>query len=72
MKVNGPGKWKLGQRRNSALTKHTWLYIYSDLLHAFMGKHTSALGNNRGDLNIPVSTVPSSKDTFKTKRNGKL
>ena len=49
-----------------ALTKHIWLY--SDLLRAFKGKHSSALG----DLNISASAVPNNKDTFKTKRNGKL
>ena len=27
---------------------------------------------NRGDLNISESTVPNNKDTFKTKRKGKL
>ena len=27
---------------------------------------------NRGDLNICASAVPDNKDTFKTKRNGKL
>ena len=53
-----------------ALTKHTWLY--SDLLHAFKGKHSSALGFNREDLNISASAVPNNKDTYKTKRNGKL
>ena len=30
IKVNGPGKWKLGQRRNSGIV--------------FWGKYTSALG----------------------------
>ena len=29
-------------------------------------------GFNRGDLNISASAVPNNKDTFKTKRNGKL
>ena len=53
-----------------ALTKHTWLY--SDLLRAFKGKQLPALGFNRGDINISASAVPSNKDTFKTKRNGKL
>ena len=72
MKVNGPGKWKLGQRRNSALTKHTWLYIYILTCSMLLWENMSALGNNRGALNTPVSAVPSSKDTFKTKRNGKL
>ena len=42
MKVNGPGKRKLGQGKKYALPKHIWLY--SDLLHAFKGKHSSALG----------------------------
>ena len=51
-----------------ALNKHIWLY--SDLLRAFKGKYSSALGFNRGDLNISASAVPSNKDTFKTKRNG--
>ena len=41
MKVNGPGKQKLGQEEIMALTKHAWLY--SDLLQAFKGKHLSAL-----------------------------
>ena len=27
---------------------------------------------NRGDLNISAAAVPNNKDTFKTKRNGKL
>ena len=43
MKVNGPGKQKLGQGRNYGTDyKHIWLY--SDLLCAFKGKHSSALG----------------------------
>ena len=29
-------------------------------------------GFNRGDLNISASAVSNNKDTFKTKRNGKL
>ena len=29
-------------------------------------------GFNRGDRNISASAVPNNKDTFKTKRNGKL
>ena len=29
-------------------------------------------GFNRGDLNIFASAVPNNKDTYKTKRNGKL
>ena len=41
LKLNGPGKRKLGQGTNYG-TKHTWLY--SDLLRAFKGKHKSALG----------------------------
>ena len=53
-----------------APTKHNWLY--SDLLRAFKGKHSSALGFKRGDLNISASAVPNNKVTFKTKRNGKL
>ena len=53
-----------------ALTKHTWLY--SDLLRAFKGKHSSAVFFYRGDLNSSASAVPNNKDTFKTKRNGKL
>ena len=54
-----------------APTKHIWLY--SDLLCAFKGKHSSALGGlTERDLNISASAVPNNKDTFKTKRNGKL
>ena len=29
-------------------------------------------GVKRGDFNISASAVPNNKDTFKTKRNGKL
>ena len=53
-----------------ALTKHIWLY--SDLLRAFKGNIRQLWGFNRGDLNISVSAVSNNKDTFKTKRNGKL
>ena len=53
-----------------ALTKHTWLY--PDLLRAVKGKHSSALGFSRGDLNISASAVPNNKDTFTIKRNEKL
>ena len=42
MKVNGPGKRKKDKEDIMALTKHIWLY--SDLLRAFKGKHSSALG----------------------------
>ena len=53
-----------------ALTKHIWLY--SDLL-LFLGESIRQLwGFNRGDLNISASAVSNNKDTFKTKRNGKL
>ena len=48
-----------------ALTKHTWLY--SDLLHAFKGKHRQLWVFNRGDLNISAFVVSNNKDTFKTK-----
>ena len=65
IKVNGPGRLKLEQER-----KHIWLYF--DLLHAFNGEHSSALGFNRGDLHISASAVPSEKDTCKRERNGKL
>ena len=41
IQVNGPGKRKIGQGRNSG-TKHTCLYY--DLLCAFKGKPSSALG----------------------------
>ena len=53
-----------------ALTKHIWLY--SDLLCTFKGNIRQLWGFNRGDLNISVSAVPNNKETFKTKRNGKL
>ena len=53
-----------------ALNKHIWLY--SDLLRAFMGKIRKLWGFNRRDLNISASAVPNNKDTFQTKRNGKL
>ena len=51
------------------LTKYTWLY--SDLLRARENVHQLWVFN-RGDLNISASAVPNNKDTFKTKRNGKL
>ena len=50
-----------------APTKHIWLY--SDLLRAFKEKTFVSSG---GDLNISASAVPNNKDTFKSKRNGKL
>ena len=53
-----------------ALTKHIWLY--SDLLRALRENIRQLWGFNRGDLNISASAVPNNKDTFKTKRNGKL
>ena len=55
-----------------APTKHIWLY--SDLLCAFKAGKTfvSSGGLTEGDLNISASAVPNNKDTFKTKRNGKL
>ena len=53
-----------------ALTKHTWLY--SDLLRVLRENIRRLWGFNRGDLNISASAVPNNKDTFKTKRNGKL
>ena len=53
-----------------ALTKHIWLY--SDLFRAFKKNIHQLWGFNRGDLNISASTVLNNKDTFKTKRNGKL
>ena len=53
-----------------ALTKHTLLY--SDL-HLLLRENIRRLWRfNRGDLNISASAVPNNKDTFKTKRNGKL
>ena len=71
MKVNGPGNGNQDKEEILALTKHTWLY--SDLLRAFKGKHSSAVCFfNGGDLNISASAAPNNKDTFKTKRNGKL
>ena len=43
MKVNGPGRWKLGQERNSwQRAKHT--RPYSDRLEALRGQHSSAMG----------------------------
>ena len=53
-----------------ALTKHIWLY--SDLLLLLRESIRQLWGFNRGDLNISASAVPNNKDTFKTKRNGKL
>ena len=65
-----PGSGNKDKEEILALTKHTLLY--SDLLRAFKGKHSSTLAFNRGDLNISASAVPNNKDTFKTKRSGKL
>ena len=44
IKLNRPGKRELGHGTKliMTLTKHTWLY--SDLLRAFKGKHSSVLG----------------------------
>ena len=43
MKVNGPGRSKLGQKRNSwQWAKHAWLY--SDLLQALKGEHFVSSG----------------------------
>ena len=55
-----------------ALTKHTWLY--SDPLRAFKREKNRELWvfKGGGNLNISASAVPNTKDTFKTKRNGKL
>ena len=53
-----------------ALTKHIWLY--SDLLLLLRESIRQLWGFNREDLNISASAVPNNKDTFKTKRNGKL
>ena len=53
-----------------ALTKHTWLC--SDLLRVLRENIRQLCVFNGGDLNISASAVPSKKDTFKTKRNGKL
>ena len=53
-----------------SLTKHIWLY--SDLLRAFNENIRQLWGFNRRDLNISAYAVPNNKDTFKTKRNGKL
>ena len=72
MKVNGPEKWELGQGRNYGTA---WLSIlgyiltYSVLLRE---KICQLWVFNRGDLNIYASAVPNNKDTFQTKRNGKL
>ena len=38
----GRGSGNEDKEQMMALTKHTWLYY--DLLRAFMGKHSSALG----------------------------
>ena len=53
-----------------ALTKHIWLY--SDRLRALRENFRQLWGFNRGDLNISASSVTNNKDTYKTKRNGKL
>ena len=46
MKVNGLGRQKLGQERNSGQwAKHAWLY--PDLLQALKGHHLSALGSQQ-------------------------
>ena len=44
MKVNGPGRHKLGQETNPwQWAEHVWLY--SDLLKALKEEHLSALGS---------------------------
>ena len=69
MKVNGQGKRKLGQGRNCGTDYSILGYIltYSVLLR----ENIRQLWGFK-DLNISASAVPSNKDTFKTKRNGKL
>jgi len=46
-----------------------YILTYSVLL---MENIRQLWGFKRGDLNISASAVPNNKDTFKTKRNGKL
>ena len=46
MKLNGKGRHKLGQGRNSwQQVKHAWLY--SDLLQALRAEHLPALGSQQ-------------------------
>ena len=58
--MNGPGKYKLDQGRNSwQWTKHAWLY--SDLLPALKGESLSAVGFQQpdgGGIVISTSAVP--------------
>ena len=52
-----------------------WLSIFGYILTYFLllKENIGQLwGSNRGDLNISASAVPNNKDTYKTKRNGKL
>ena len=46
-----------------------YILTYSVLLKESIGQ---LWGFNREDLNISASAVPNNKDTYKTKRNGKL
>ena len=54
--VNGPGRYKLGQERNSwQWVKPVWLH--SDLLLALKGEHLSALVPQQS-LNFCIHSVP--------------
>ena len=49
--MNGPGKYKLDQGRNSwEWTKHAWLC--TDLLLDLKGEHLSAVGSQQKDINF--------------------
>ena len=65
------GEAEIRTRKNlwHSLSIFGYILTYSVLLRE---NFRHLWGFNRGDLNISASAVPNNKDTFKTKRNGKL
>ena len=56
--MNGPGRSKIGQGRNSRQwPKHAWLQFYCDLLQDLKGEYLSSLGSQRRTTLIFVSTA---------------
>ena len=65
--MNGPGNYD--NEEIMALSILGYILTYSVLLRKNFCQRWVF---NRGDLNISASAMPNNKDTFKTKRNGKL
>ena len=64
MKVNGPGRSKSGQGKNSwQCAKHAWLY--SDLRQALKGKHVSSGFSTKGTLISASAVAHRGRETMK-------